>query len=57
MENFLDWGKDLLVNALEVVAIQMQHLDHVEGRKGGAANAIQQAMRLRGKWEIMSQAC
>ena len=57
MENFLDRGKDLLVNPLEVVAIQVQNLDQVEGGEGGAANAIQQAMRLRGKWENMSQVC
>ena len=49
MENLLDGGKDLLVNSLEVVAVQVQHLDQVEGGEGGAANAIQQAMRLRGK--------
>ena len=47
----LDGGKDLLVDSLEVVAVQVQHLDQVEGGEGGAADATQQAMRLRGKWE------
>ena len=46
MASVPDWREGPLVHPLEVVVVEVQHFDEVEGGEGGAADAAQPAVGL-----------